>query len=156
MGAFTGQLVVVHADAVAVGVRVGEHSAQQHLVRARPDPRNHVARLDGQLLDLGVVVGRVPVKGHLAHLDEWIVRVRPHLGQVERVEPVVPGLLERHDLHLERPGGVITPPDGLEQVTGVEVAIGGDQRVGLLLGEVLDALVADEVVLDPELLTPWR
>ena len=146
------QLVVVRADPGAVGVRVGEQPAEQHLVRAGADAGHEVAGLEGGLLDLGVVVGGVAVEGHPADLDQRVVAVWPHLGQVERVEPVGLGLLERHDLHLERPGRVLAPLDRVVQIPGVVVAVRAGELVGLGLGEELDALAGDEVVLHPELL----
>src|SRR5690606_5513750 len=47
------ELVVVRADPVAVGVGVGEHAAQQHLVWGDADTRNQVGGLERRLLDLG-------------------------------------------------------------------------------------------------------
>ncbi len=76
--------------------------------------------------------------------------MRPDLGQIERVEPVVRGLRLGHDLHLQRPARVLALLDRLEEVVAMEVGIGSRHLVGLLLGEELDALVDLEVVLDPE------
>ncbi len=78
--------------------------------------------------------------------------MRPHLGQIERVESIGLGILERHDLHLQRPRRVVTALDRLKQVAGVVIGVHRNQRVGLGLGQVLDALVGDEVVAHPELL----
>ena len=86
----------------------------------------------------------------LADLGQRVVRMRPHLGQVERVEPVGPGLLERHDLHLQRPARVLAAPDRLVQVALVVVAVRRRHRVALGLRQELDALVGLEVVLHPE------
>ena len=44
--------------------------------------------------------------------------------------------------------------DRLEQVAGVVVGVHRHQRVGLGLGEVLDALVGDEVILAPRTFSP--
>ncbi len=143
-------LLVVDAQPVAVGVRVGEQPRQQHPVRARPDARHHVARRRRELLHLGVVVDRVAVQGEPPHLDQRVVRVRPHLGQVERVEPVAGRVIERHDLHVHGPAGVLAARDRLEQIPGVVVVVGPDQLGRLGVGEELDALVGLEVVLHPE------
>ena len=78
--------------------------------------------------------------------------MRPHLGQVERVEPVGLGLLERHDLHVQRPAGEVAAADRLEQVLPVVVGVLAGDPVGVLLGQELDPLVGLEVILDPELL----
>ena len=97
-------------------------------------------------------VGRVAVQRQPADLVQRVVAVRPDLGQVEGVEPVGLGLLEGHDLHLQRPAGVIAPLDRVEQVAPVVVGVLAGQPVGLLLGEEVDALVGLEVVLHPEAL----
>ena len=89
------------------------------------------------------------IQCQLADLDQR-VGVWPHLGQIERVEPVGLGLIERHDLHLQRPGRVLATLDRLEQVTGVVIGVELDQLVGLGLGQVRHALIGDEMVFDPE------
>ncbi len=76
--------------------------------------------------------------------------MRPHLGEVERVEAVRRRLGRRHDLDLHGPGRELTPLDGLAQIALVAVRVLAGELVGLVLGEVLDALVGLEVVLDPE------
>ncbi len=88
LGRVDRQLRVVRADAVAVRVRIGEQPPQQHLVRAGVDARHEVRRLEAALLNLAEEVLRVSVQGHLPDLDERVVGVRPHLGEVERVEAV--------------------------------------------------------------------
>ncbi len=142
-------LLVVDPEPGPVRVGVGEPPRQQHLVRRQRDARHQVVRLERGLLDLGVVVGDVAVQGHGAHVDQRVVAVRPDLGQVERVEPVGLGVLERHDLDLERPGRVVPALDVLIQVPLVVVGVHRGHLVGLVLGEELDALVGLEVVLDP-------
>jgi hypothetical protein len=115
-----------------------------------PGPCHLVVGFKGGLLDLGVVIGVIAVQHQLSHLDQRVVGVWPHLGQIKRVEPVGLGVLERHDLHLQRPTGVIATLDRLMQVAGVVVPVDADQPVGLGLGEALDALIGDEMVFDPE------
>ncbi len=81
-----------------------------------------------------------------------VVGVRPHLGEVERIEAVGLGVLERHDLHLQRPAREVAALDRLEQVAAVVVGVLAGDAIGLGLGEELDALVGLEVVLHPEAL----
>jgi len=145
-------LLVVDPQAGTVGIGVGEEAAEQHFVRADTDPRHEVVRFERRLLDLGVEVGWVAVQGQSADLVQRVVTVRPHLGQVEGVEPVGLGLFEGHDLNLQRPAGVITALDRLEQVAPMVVGVNAGDPVGLLLGEEVDALVGLEVVLHPEAL----
>ena len=132
---------MVRAHAVAVRVGVAEDAGQQHLVRARRDAGYEVRRREGGLLDLREVVLRVAVEGHLAHMDERVVAVRPHLGEVERVEAVVGGLGVGHHLHRQRPGREVAAGDRLRQVADVEVRVFTRDLVGVLLGEDLVALV---------------
>ena len=116
-------LLVVHAQPGAVRVGVGEPAGQQHLVRAQRDAGHQVVRLERRLFHLGVVVGQVAVQGQPADLDQRVVAVRPDLGQVERVEPVVLGFLERHDLHLQRPARELAARDRVIQVALVVVGV---------------------------------
>ena len=143
-------LAVVHPEPGAVRVGVGEVARQQHLVRAQPGTWDRIVRLERRLLHLGVVVADVAIQGQPADIDQRVVAVRPHLRQVERVEPVVLGVLERHDLHLQRPAGEIAPLDRVEQVALVGVTVLAGHLIALVLGEELDALIGLEVVFHPE------
>ncbi|CAH0326074.1 hypothetical protein SRABI128_05160 [Microbacterium sp. Bi128] len=131
-------------------VRVGEDAGLQHLVRGGGDARHEVRRREGGLLDLREVVLRVLVQLHGADLDQRVVRVRPHLGEVEGVEAVRLGVLVRHDLDVEVPGGEVAGGNVFLEVADVEVAVGAGKGLGLVAGHGLDALVGLEVVLDPE------
>ena len=152
LGLVHRQLQVVGADAVPVRVGVGEHPAEQHLVRRDADARYQRRRLERGLLDLGEEVVRVAVEHQPPDPVQRVVVVRPHLGQVERVEPVPGCVGVRHHLHVQRPGRVVAAGDGVEQVAAVEVGVLGDLQGGLCGGEVRDALLGLEVVLDPEAL----
>ena len=78
--------------------------------------------------------------------------MRPDLGQVEGVEPVVGRVLEGHDLHLQMPDRVVLAGDRSVEVTPMVVEVLAAHGPGFGVGEVLDALLGLEVVLDPELL----
>ena len=84
--------------------------------------------------------------------DQRIVRVRPGLGQVERVEAVGLRVRVGHDLHRQRPARMLAARDRLEQVAAMEVGIGAGHVRGFVVGEERHALVGVEVVLHPELL----
>ena len=75
----------------------------QHLVRASLDPRDKGSWAVGGLLHISKVVLWVPVQGHLAHLVEGELRVRPDLGQVEWVKLPALSLSEGHDLDIQGP-----------------------------------------------------
>ena len=61
---------VVDAEAIALGVAVGEEPSLEHLVRGEADAGHDVGRVEGRLLDLGEVVLRVLVELEDADLDE--------------------------------------------------------------------------------------
>ena len=62
------------------------------------------------------------------------------------------GLLLGHHLDQQRPAREIAALDRVEQIAPVALAILGDDRGGLFVGEVLDALLRAEVEFDPDAL----
>ena len=152
MGCVHRQLREVSADAVAVRIRVGEDASEQHLIGRSRDTGHKIRGGEGRLLNFGEEVLRVTIQHHAAHLDQRVIRVRPHLRQIEGVNAVGLRLLVGHDLHIERPGGVVATLDSLVQVAAVEVSILTRHLIGLSLGEELVALLGLEVVLNPEAL----
>ena len=145
-------VVVVHAQAVALRVAVREQAALQQLVGRQPDARHEVRRRERGLLHLGEVVLGVAVQLQRAHLDQRELLLAPRLRDVERVLLVVlrRGLV--HDLDAEAPAGELAALDGVEQVALVALAVARDDLAGLGVGEVLDALVGLEVELHPHAL----
>ena len=135
--------MVVHAEAVALRVAVGEQAALQHLVRREADAGHDVGRVEGRLLDLGEVVLRVAVQLHDAHLDERVVLVEPDLGQVERVVGALGRVLLGHHLDEHLPAREVALLDALVEIALVALAVLADDRLGLGVGQVLDALLAD-------------
>ncbi len=85
LGGVDRQQIVVGADAVAVGVGVGEEPALQHLVRRVAHAGEDVGRVEGGLLDLGEVVGGLAIEGEDADVDERELLVRPDLGEIEGI-----------------------------------------------------------------------
>ena len=78
-GAIDGDLQVVGAEPVPVGVHVREEAALQHLIRARFDARHQVRRAEGDLLHLGKVVGRVAVEHQTPDRNQRELGLWPHL-----------------------------------------------------------------------------
>ena len=74
--------------------------------------------------------------------------MRPHLGEVERIVPVLADVSLGHDLHLHLPVGEVAPLDGIEQVLLRGLPRPPDDHGGLLVGPVLVALLRLEVELD--------
>lgn len=75
-----GDLLVVDAEAVAVGVRVGEEAGLEDGVGGGLDAGDEVGGREGHLLDLGEVVLGVLVQGELAEGAERDVLLGPDLG----------------------------------------------------------------------------
>src|SRR5258708_1195839 len=97
------KLFGIDADAIAVRVRIGEDARLQHLVRRMADAGYDIGGRQRGLLDLGEIVFRIPVQLENAYLDQRIIRMRPYLGEIERVVPVLAAIPLRHDLYGEFP-----------------------------------------------------
>ena len=150
VGAVNGDLGEVGAQAVAVGVGVGEKAALEHAVERWLDSGDQVARRKGGLLDVLEVVFGVAVQHQLAHGDAGVVRVRPDLGHVEDVPAVLVAVGLGHDLDLHRPGHALARLQGVEERAGRVVGVRGLELVGLRGVQVLYSLVGEVVELDPE------
>ena len=141
--------MVIHTQAVALGIAVGEQAPLQHLVRREADAGRHIGGVEGGLLDLGKEVFRVAIQFHDADFDQRTVPVEPDLGQVEGVIGQFRGIGLRHDLDEQRPTGKVPVLDALKQVTLVALAVLADQGFAFRVGQVADALLRLEVKLDP-------
>ncbi|MBF8278517.1 MAG: peroxisomal catalase, partial [Candidatus Brocadiaceae bacterium] len=141
--------MVVHAETVALGIAVREQASLQHLVRRESDAGNHIGRVEGRLLHLGEVVLRIAVQFHDADFGQRIVRVEPHLGEVEWVVRAGGGILLRHHLNEELPPREILLFNAFVKVALVALPVIPDECLGLRIGQVLDALLADQMELDP-------
>ena len=95
-GPIHGDFRVVHAQAVALCVAVGEQAPLQHLVGREADAFDDVHRVERRLLDIGIVILGIAVQFQHAHLVQREILVVPHLRQVERVELVVARLFLGH------------------------------------------------------------
>ncbi|MNZ65480.1 hypothetical protein D3C78_836760 [compost metagenome] len=146
------QQAVVDAEAIALGVTVGEESPLQHAIRREADTGHHVGRGEGRLLHVGEVVVRVLVKLQHADRDQRVVAVRPHLGEVERVDFVGLGLGLRHHLHIDLPAREVAPLDGVVEIRLTGLPILADGGGGLFICVEAVALLCLEVELDPEAL----
>ncbi|MNL09835.1 hypothetical protein D3C87_1306100 [compost metagenome] len=91
----------------------------------------------------------VAVELHGADFDQRELAVWPDLGQVERVVPIVDGLLLFHDLNAQFPAREMALFDVLVQIPQIAFPVLADHHRSLGIGEVFDALLADEVKLHP-------
>src|SRR6266403_4238887 len=103
---------VIDPESITLCVSIREQPTLEHLVRREADTGNDVRRREGSLLDVRKEVLCVPIQFHLTDLDQWVVRVRPHLGQVERVNVIGVRILFVHDLNIELPPRKFAPLDG--------------------------------------------
>ncbi len=108
-----GQLFVVGAQTITLGVLVSEQAALQQLVGRGLDAGDEVGGGEGRFLHIIKVVGRVGVQHELAYLNARIVLLGDHLGHVEDIVLVVQALLVGQDLHADLPLGVVAPVDGI-------------------------------------------
>jgi len=148
VGNVDGDLLVVGAEAVTLGIGVREETSLQHAIGRGLNTGNHVRRRESGLLNLGEVVVGVAVKDHLSDGDQGVVLLGPDLGDIEGVPAVGGGILGVHDLDVDRPGGEVTLGNGVEEISGGVVRVGRGELGSLGSLEVLDALVALEVPLD--------
>ena len=151
-GRIDRDLVVVYAEAVPLGVTVGKEPPLEHLVGRETDAGHDIGRIEGGLFDLGEIVLRVFVQLQDPHLDQGIILVVPDLGQVEGIVGAGRRILLRHDLHREGPAGEVFLLDAFVEVPLVAFPVLADERLGLLVGQVLDPLLRLEVEFDPEAL----
>lgn len=140
-GLIDRDLLVVHPEAMAVGVRVGEEAGLQHRIGRGFHPRDHVRRGKGDLLDLGEVVFGVAVEGELAKRPERDFALRPHLGQVEDVPAKLLGFVGAQHLHVAGPPRIVAFLDRAEQIFRVPIRVLGPHLGRLFIVERLAALV---------------
>nr|GEU28579.1 hypothetical protein [Tanacetum cinerariifolium] len=150
LGRVDGDRVVIHAQAVAGRVAVREQARLQHLVGRKTHARHHVGRRESRLLHFRKIVFRIAIEFQHAHVDQRVVLVRPHLGQVERVVRHLGGVGLGHDLHGQLPAREIAVFDGVEQVALRAFAVAAHELGGFGVAQIGDALLAHEVELDPE------
>lgn len=147
-GAINGDLLVVDAETVTVGVGVGKKAGLEDRIGRGLNTGNQVRWGEGNLLNLGEVILGVLVQGELANLAKRHLTLRPHLGQIEDVPAELFGLLGRKDLNVDSPSRVVTLLDRVEEILSVPVGVLTSQLASFVVGEVLDALIRLEMDLN--------
>ena len=112
-------------------------------------PGGNVARREGGLFYFGEEVVGVAVKLEASNLLQWVVCVGPNFSQVKRVPLEVFSLFVGHRLDVHCPGWVVSFVNGFEHVFGGPARLDALKVLPLFFGEVFDALVGEEVELDP-------
>ena len=82
--------------------------------------------------------------------------MRPYLGEVEGVEAIGLGLIERHDLHMQGPAWVVSALDCFVKVANVVIAIDAGQQICVRLGQEVDPLVGLDNDISPKTSEPSR
>src|ERR1700729_334878 len=83
LGSVDRDMVEIDAEPIALGVAIGEQSPLEHLVRRKADTGYDVGGREGCLLHFREIVVRIAIELHCADLDQWILRLRPDLGNIE-------------------------------------------------------------------------
>ena len=147
--AVDGNLVVIYAEAVTLGVSVGKEASLQKFVRRKTDSGNDVCGSERGLFDIGEVVFRIAIEFEHADFDEREFLVAPRFGDVERIFFVIFRLFFRHDLEKQFPARKVFSFDRLEQIPLVAFAIPRNDCRRFLVGQIFDSLLRDEMKFYP-------
>ena len=148
-GTVDGELLKVGAlVAVELGVEVAVQTTLQQGVLGEVDTTDDVAGLEGDLLGLGEVVGRVAVEGHLTENLKGSELLGKELGRVKEVKAVSLGLLLIDELNGELPRGGVAGLDGVPEISTVEISVLAGEDLSLLPDESGLALLGLPVPLD--------
>ena len=147
-GLVDGDLLVVDAQTVAVGVRVAEQAGLEDRIRGGLDAGDHVRGREGDLFDLGEVVFRVLVEDELAKRAEGHFALRPDFGEVEDIPSEFLGLFGREHLQIACPGRVVAILNRVKEVLGMEVGVFGGHLAGFVIGKGFATQVGFAVNLD--------
>src|SRR3979411_964275 len=105
------------------------------------DARYDIGRRERGLLDLRKIVLRIAVELKHADLDQRIVLVRPHLGEVEGIVPMLADIALRHHLYEELPLREIALANRFEEIALMRFAIVRDPLGRLGIGPIPDPLL---------------
>ena len=100
---------IVHPEPITLRVSIGEQTSLQHLVRREADTGNDVRRQKAACSTSAKKFSGFRFRSNLAHLNQRVVRVWPHLGQVERMDVIGVRILFIHDLDVGASSGEIRP-----------------------------------------------
>lgn len=147
--AVDGNLVVIYAEAVTLGVAVGKEAALQKFVRRKSDSGNDMRGRERGLFDIGEVVFRIAVEFEHADFDERKFLVAPRFGDVEGIFFVIFCLFFRHDLEKQFPTREVFSLNRFKQIPLVAFAVPRDDCCGFFVGQIFDSLLRDEMKFDP-------
>ena len=141
-------LLVVLSESISVGIWIREKSSLEHLIIGWLNSWNEVRWRESGLLDLGVIVLWVSIQGQLTDFDEWVIGVRPHLGDIKNIESVVFSILLWHQLNEPSPRWEVLLLNFVVEIGGGEFSVLEGHSVLLLNCKVLDSLIGFKMVLN--------
>lgn len=148
-GTVDGELLEVGTlVTVELGIEIAVETTLQQGILCEVDTTDNVAGLEGDLLGLGEVVGRVAVEGHLTENLEGSELLGKELGRIKEVEAIGLGLLLIDELNGELPRGGIARLNGLPEISTVEIGVLASEDLSLLPDESGLALLGLPVPLD--------
>ena len=142
------QKLIVHPEPVSRGIGVRKHSGLEHRVWTGLNAWHHVARAKGGLLDFSKPICWIAVENHAAGFAKGIRAMRPDLGHVEDVKRGSRNVVWMNGLHVHVPRGEVARFDGALEIHKVPVGLGSRQFSAFSVGEVMDALIGDEMNAD--------
>lgn len=88
----------------------------QHPVGRKLMPGTTLAGLKAACSHVLEIVVRIAVELDHADFDQWVILVRPDLGEVEGVIRHLLGIQFRHDLYVQRPFREVASLDGFVEI----------------------------------------
>lgn len=83
------QLLVVDADTVAMGIRIGKETGLKDGIGGGLDTRHEMGGVESNLLDLGEVVDSILIENELSDLPTRELALRPDMSQVEDIDSLL-------------------------------------------------------------------
>mmetsp|Transcript_6797 Transcript_6797/g.25364 ORF Transcript_6797/g.25364 Transcript_6797/m.25364 type:complete len:338 (-) Transcript_6797:82-1095(-) len=137
---------------MSVGIVVGKETTLQQLVRRCLNSWNQICWGECTLLSFCKVVLWVSVENQATVLQEWIILIRPYLGDVKHIKAVVGSLCNWHNLHVCLPCSNSSLLNVVEEITSGPVWVLSSHLLCLVVAKVFDSGLGLVVKLDPELL----
>jgi len=123
-----------------LSVEIGEQPGVQQRIVDHVDAGHQMAGVEGDLLGLGEVVGRVPIQCHAADDADRTQLFGNQLGRVEQVD-ALEGLVlgVGHDLNGQVPFGEVAGGDAFVQIATMEIGVDAAQLLALFPHQAVHA-----------------
>jgi hypothetical protein len=144
-------VVEVDAEPIALRVAVRKETCLKHPVRRKSNAGHDVGGRKGSLFHFREIILRIAIKLHHGDFDQRILRLRPHLGEIEGIVAARLRLLLGHHLDEEGPAREVASLDRLEQVAAISRSVATIAAASASLRLAMP-LLRPEVKLDPDAL----